>query len=83
MDWSPDQFAGHGLSVSAILIAWTGVLSPVMAALATIAALIWYSIQIAESKPVQRWLKARRRRALHRLRNRIMILEHQAKEKDD
>lgn len=77
----------HGASLGAILAAilntFLAAYPPVIAAVAATVGLSFYSVQLYESKTVQTWLKKRRRRALHRLRNQIMILESKAKDQAD
>lgn len=62
------NLTGHGISIMAILIAWTGVLSPIMAGLATTAAFIYYLVSIYSSKAVQQYIHSRRLRKLARLK---------------
>lgn len=54
----PDHavIAAHAISVAAILGTFAGWLPP----LAALAAIIWYAINIYESKTVQAWLAQRR-----------------------
>jgi len=54
--------AANFLSLGAILGSLYGIITP----LAAVAALIWYLLQIYESKLVQDWLKHRRARHRHR-----------------
>ena len=67
---------GHGLSLLAIVGAILGMIP----ALAAVLAVIFYVIQIWESKTVREWLKKRRLAKLHSLRNKIMVLEHKSKD---
>lgn len=69
------NLTGQGVSVTAILLAWVGVLSPVMAFLATCAALTYYCVSIYSSKATQAWLKNRRRRKMHRLQEELEKLK--------
>jgi uncharacterized protein (DUF2062 family) len=74
MDEYLPNLAGHGISVTAIFLSWLGVLSPVMAGLATTAAFIYYLVNIFSSEVVQKWLKKRRRQKLHRLEEEVRLL---------
>jgi len=67
---------GHSLSTIAIV----GTILGWFPAIAAVAAFVWYCIQIWQSKTVQDYLKKRRRRLLHRLRDRIKELEHHEEE---
>lgn len=56
------HITGHVVSAAAIL----GVVAGVLPALAALGAVVWYGISIYETKTVQRWLRARRRRKARR-----------------
>lgn len=69
------NITGHGLSLVAIFLAWIGVLTPVMAFLATSAAFLFYMVSILSSSFTQKWLKNRRRNKLHRLQKQLKDLQ--------
>lgn len=58
-----------GLSAAAIVGAFMGYLP----ALAGLAGLIWYAIQIWESKTVQKWVRVRRSKARRKRREQASI----------
>lgn len=58
-------------SAAAIISAIIGYLPPITA----IVALLWYVIQISESRPVRRWKHRRHTVKLARLKARIMLME--------
>ncbi len=58
---SPSHVA-DAISAGAIIGAFVNLLPP----LGALAALIWYLVQLYESKTVQGWLQRRRRRKLYR-----------------
>ncbi len=68
---------GHGLSTTAILGTLAGLFPPI----AALAAFIWYSVQLYESKTVQNWFARRRAHKIARLRARIRLLEQETEEK--
>lgn len=64
---------GNAVSVGAI----AGTMAGWLPAVSAIVALIWYMIQIYESKTVQEWIAARRARKIARLKARVILLEAQ------
>lgn len=60
----PQQVAGHVVSLSTILALWGNLFTTAIGLLATIAALMWYSLCIYESNTMQGWLTKRRERRL-------------------
>lgn len=83
MNFDLTNLTGQGVSVTAILLAWIGVLSPLMAFLATCAALVYYCVSIYSSKAAQAWLKNRRRRKMHRLQAEVERLKRLAHSEDN
>lgn len=71
----PLHLTGHSVSLIALLLAWVGVLSPIMALLGTMAAFTYYMVAIYASKPFQDWLKKRRRRKMQRLQQQVNELK--------
>lgn len=72
MNWHESIGAtGHIASAGAIVFAILGWLPP----LAALVGLIWYCIQIHESKTMQDWLKRRRLRRINRLREQLLVLQ--------
>lgn len=53
--------AAHTASVGALAGTIANVLPPLLAVLGSLLAVIWYAVQIYESKTVQRWAAERRR----------------------
>lgn len=76
---SVGAWIANTISVAAVLGALWGVI-PVLAAFA---ALIWYVIQIYESRRVQHWLKMRRAQRLADMRAQVEVLERQLREHTD
>lgn len=62
---------GNGVSLGAIVTSFMGLVP----ALAALVALLWYLVQIYESKTVQVWIAKRRLRQLARLKAAVMMLE--------
>lgn len=58
------NWTGNGLSIGAIAATFMGYLPPLAAG----AAIIWYGVQIVESKTFQAWLRRRRARKIARLK---------------
>ena len=58
---------GHVASTTAIVLSWFGYLPPVLTALASALASIWYAISIYNSARVQLWLTKRRQRRAQKL----------------
>lgn len=52
--------AGHTVSVAALAGTIANILPPVLAALGSFLAVVWYAVQIYESKSFQRWLAKRK-----------------------
>lgn len=69
------MWVGNALSIGAIIGSFAG-WAP---AIAAVVALIWYLIQIFESKTVQRWMSERRMRKLARLKARVIMIEAKAR----
>lgn len=69
-------WVGHSLSTTAILGTIVGWFPPI----AAVAAFIWYSIQIAESDTVQKFLNKRRAHKIARLKAKVELLEKYEKE---
>jgi len=65
------QWVGNVVSAGAIITSFLGVL-PVLGA---IIAIVWYAIQIRESKTYQDWRAGRRQRKLAHLRAQVLLLE--------
>jgi hypothetical protein len=65
------HWAGHIVS----LFALTGSLFGIIPAIAGVAALVWYIIQIVESRTVQEWLRKRNARKIVRLQAELAALE--------
>lgn len=76
MNTDVSSLLGHSISTAAVLAALAGWLPAIGTILATLAAFIWYSVQVYESKTVQRMIARRRHRRVVRLRQRIKELEH-------
>lgn len=75
----PQRILSHTAdSISAVAI--VGTIMGYLPALAALAAIIWYAVQIWESKPVQRHIRLRR---LHRRRIKLRKLEAIQREMDD
>lgn len=55
MSTTMPQVAAHTASVAAILGTLANILPPVLAALGSLLAVIWYGVQIYESKTAQAW----------------------------
>jgi hypothetical protein len=68
-----NAWVGNILSAGAIGATLIGLLPAVAAGVA----LVWYTIQIAESKTVQDWIRGRRLRRLAQLKARALLLEAQ------
>jgi len=68
---SVNQWLGNVFSAGAIIASVIGLI-PVIAAFV---GLIYYLIQIYETKTVQRWVHARRSRKIARLKARVMMME--------
>lgn len=68
------HIVGHSISVVAILLSFAGILP----AIASLAAVIWYGIQIYESETVQtridRWKKKRKARLIAKIRAKQKVL---------
>lgn len=65
---------GHTVSAGGVgiaLLSLIGWIAPVAAVIASVVAVVWYSIQIYESDSVQKWLAMRRIRRIRRLQNKI------------
>jgi hypothetical protein len=62
---------GHGFSAAAVVSAILGWLPTIGTIAATLVVFIWYTVQIYESKTVQKYICTRRQRKLHRLRGKI------------
>lgn len=72
MDWHDfNMWLAHGLSGAAIVGTIVGLLPPFAAGIA----LIWYSIQIYESKTVQTFIRRRRERKIAALKRRLQDLQ--------
>lgn len=52
--------AAHTVSVAALAGTIANILPPVLAALGSFLAVVWYAVQIYESKSFQRWLAKRK-----------------------
>lgn len=72
------QWVGNSASVAAILGTIFGWLPP----LAAFIAIVWYAIQIYESKTCRQWIASRRRQRMAKLKARIAVLEAKAIEHD-
>jgi len=68
---------GHGASLVAIVLSWTGVLQPIVALLATLAAVVWYAVQVYESKFVQKHIRVHRSRRRRRRKGATHVQHHQ------
>jgi hypothetical protein len=66
-----NAWLGNGLSAGAIVATIAGWLPP----FAAVVALIWYAIQIWESKTIQNYLYGRRQRQMARLKIKMAKLE--------
>lgn len=76
MQWHElNTWVGNSVSLAAIIATIVGWLPP----LAALAAIIWYAIQIHESKTIQKWLVARRARKIAVLQRRVQELRQQLK----
>lgn len=64
-------WAGHAISAGAIV----GTLAGWVPVIAAVVALIWYLIQIFESATARRWLAARQRRKIARLKAKLARAE--------
>lgn len=79
MNWHESVGAtGHIASAGAIVFAILGWLPP----LAALVGLIWYCIQIHESKTMQDWLKRQRVRKINALRAQLLVLTTAEKVED-
>lgn len=65
------KVGGHTLSVTGIVGAILGIVPGIAAAFA----IVFYCVQLYESKTMQRWLTRRRHRKIIRLRSRVRELE--------
>lgn len=73
------QTVGNVVSGSAVILAWVGLATDIipvfLATLVSIAALVFYSIQIYESSTMRRWRNERRLRKIAKLKARVVGLE--------
>jgi hypothetical protein len=72
------HIAGHILSVLAIIASWIGLLPGI----ASLAAICWYALQLYESKPIQRWLRNRRKRKIDKFTRVLQDLQSKQDEKN-
>ena len=77
VNFSLDQWVGNVLSLGAIV----GTVMGWLPAVAAVVALIWYVIQIVESKTFQRWYSRRRARKIKRLQEQVKMLQMRDAEK--
>lgn len=71
MNHEMSYWAGHAMSAIAVL----GTLAGYLPAIAAIAGLVWYSIQIWESRTVREWKVRRHERRVAALKAKLMIAE--------
>lgn len=55
------NIAAHTVSIAALAGTIANILPPVLAALGSLLAVVWYAVQIYESKSFQSWLSRRKR----------------------
>lgn len=65
------QWVGHSVSLAAI----GGALMGLLPSIAAVAALIWYMLEIYESRTIQKFVRARRLQTLVKLRAKAVALE--------
>lgn len=65
------SWTGNLASLGAIVSTFVGLLPPLGAAVA----IVWYAINIADSRPVQRWLRSRRAHKIAKLKAKLCELE--------
>lgn len=53
---------GNVGATGAIVISWMGVLTPILTAIATTMAILWYTLTLYESKTCQKWIARRKDR---------------------
>lgn len=78
MQWDATSLVGNGVSLAAIVGTIVGWLPP----LAALAAIIWYVIQIHESKTIQKWIAAYRARKVAKLHREINRLKSKLKQEE-